>query len=340
MKNKLNFGENSKITRESWIDHLKFMACILITNSHCGVIYPLSYMAIGGGFGNAIFFGLQGYLLVNVTSEFIQWYKKRIYRLLPAVIIVSISDLIVNHHEELQGLTSALQTYGHILGKYWFCEALLLYYVVYYWILQTKENDNAYKLKKVKIAFIIWLCVYPIYYIFKLRVNSFFVELAGFSMFKVYFYFGVVLAGAYIRIQKDKITMWLKNSRNKDLLIMGGLCAGFIWGAEYAGIMLWNRGLFFQFLIHMGVFGFTVALMSVCMSSPNRFKDSVFIRLIASATLEIYLFQVSFEQIRYISVFPIRLIVFMASAIMGGIVIHELIRLVQKLVITVGEKVG
>ena len=47
----------------------KFLACLMIINSHCRGLYPLQYLAIGGAFGNGIFFILSGYFNCNIKNN-------------------------------------------------------------------------------------------------------------------------------------------------------------------------------------------------------------------------------------------------------------------------------
>ena len=48
---------------------LKALASILITNSHLGNMYPSEFMALGGSFGNGLFFFcISGFLLVNIKT--------------------------------------------------------------------------------------------------------------------------------------------------------------------------------------------------------------------------------------------------------------------------------
>jgi peptidoglycan/LPS O-acetylase OafA/YrhL len=53
--------------RDSGIDFIKFIAAILITNSHMGHLYPqgLSILATGGAIGDALFFFLLRIYIVS-----------------------------------------------------------------------------------------------------------------------------------------------------------------------------------------------------------------------------------------------------------------------------------
>ena len=64
---------------------LKALASILITNSHLGNMYPSEFMALGGSFGNGLFFCISGFLLVNIKTDFASWYWGKIKRIYPTV---------------------------------------------------------------------------------------------------------------------------------------------------------------------------------------------------------------------------------------------------------------
>ncbi len=72
-----------------FINALRALAACLITNSHYTDVYPLSIIANGGMLGNIIFFAVSGYCLYNVRLAFPKWYFKRLYRIYPAVWIVT-----------------------------------------------------------------------------------------------------------------------------------------------------------------------------------------------------------------------------------------------------------
>ena len=57
-----------------FINYLKFIATLLITNSHFGDIWPVSAMASGGLLGNILFFAVSGFLLFNIKDSFPKWF--------------------------------------------------------------------------------------------------------------------------------------------------------------------------------------------------------------------------------------------------------------------------
>jgi len=71
------------------IELLKFLAAIMITNSHCKPLYPDSISALGtfGAPGNALFFLVSGFtLMLGRKDIFSTWYKRRISRIWPSVL--------------------------------------------------------------------------------------------------------------------------------------------------------------------------------------------------------------------------------------------------------------
>lgn len=127
--------ENKKY-KDNRIVVLRFLACLLITNSHCGDLYPISLLAIGGGQGNVIFFVLSGYCLANINIGFREWIKKRANRILPATIIFLLLRIIL-----IDGKSEFANTDFSVLIKryvdlYWFVFAILLYYVIFYFAIK------------------------------------------------------------------------------------------------------------------------------------------------------------------------------------------------------------
>ncbi len=75
------------IKRNVSIDILKFLAVLLITNSHFDIMYAhFDRLATGGAFGDALFFFCSGFtLFLGRMGRFDNWYKRRIGRIYPSV---------------------------------------------------------------------------------------------------------------------------------------------------------------------------------------------------------------------------------------------------------------
>lgn len=118
--------------RNIGVDILKFMAVLLITNSHMEVLYgPYSVLATGGAIGDVLFFFCSGYTLFLRPMEgigaFPNWYKRRINRIYPSVFAAAIvSCAITGTGYDIIDLIR--------FGGGWFVACIMVYYVIVYFI--------------------------------------------------------------------------------------------------------------------------------------------------------------------------------------------------------------
>ena len=115
--------------RNSSIDILKFIAVLLITNSHFDEQYT-SYqqLATGGAIGDVLFFFCSGYtLFLGRMGRFDAWYKRRIRRIYPSVLACALLTSFFWQYKT--NLMEALVTGGE-----WFVSCILIYYVLMYFI--------------------------------------------------------------------------------------------------------------------------------------------------------------------------------------------------------------
>lgn len=68
---------------------LKFIAALFITYSHMGILFPkYGGLVTGGAIGDGLFFFCSGYtLFLGKQDRFIDWYKRRINRIYPTIIM-------------------------------------------------------------------------------------------------------------------------------------------------------------------------------------------------------------------------------------------------------------
>ncbi|MCR5508150.1 MAG: acyltransferase [Lachnospiraceae bacterium] len=300
--------------KTDWIYILKFAAALLITNSHCRDIYPVSWLAIGGGFGNSLFFVISGFLLVKIHLSFGKWYLRRLKRILPATVICLVARILLNPDLRAYLPHDIIAFVKGVLDACWFVFAILIYYIFYYLVL-VRNN----KIRSVMTAIIIWLAGYIVLYCLVLDRSVFSVELGGFAWFKVYFYFGIMLEGALLRLiysgLLDRIGLWQA--------VIAALLGVILWFGEYTVITLTGRLLNMQFVIHLGliIFAFftVIVLMLTKMQAPR------YCRIVADSTLEIYLVQSTFAFIPHLFGFPVNWLVHFGIAFIGGIMYHYLI---------------
>lgn len=74
-------------TRDIAVDILKFLAVLLIINSHADIMYPqMKILATGGAIGDCLFLFVSGFtLFLGSMKNFTAYYKRRITRIYPSV---------------------------------------------------------------------------------------------------------------------------------------------------------------------------------------------------------------------------------------------------------------
>lgn len=140
--------------RNVGIDILKFLAVLLITNSHLQFLYgKYSMLATGGAIGNALFFFCSGFTLflkpIENANDFPNWYKRRINRIYPTVFAVAII------FSAIFGLNCDIN-WVILHGGRWFVTYIMVYYVFIYFIgVYFKRRINLI-LVGVSLAMCIW----------------------------------------------------------------------------------------------------------------------------------------------------------------------------------------
>ena len=114
-------------TRDNGIEILKAFAALLVVNSHMEAMYAdYGYLATGGAIGDALFFFCSGYtLFFGRGGSFMNWYKRRISRIYPTVLVISL--LYATYQiDQIQYRVIAN------LGSGWFVACIFLYYALLY----------------------------------------------------------------------------------------------------------------------------------------------------------------------------------------------------------------
>lgn len=112
--------------RDPSIDLLRFLAVVLVVNSHLDHGYPDAYKALatGGALGDALFFFVSGFtLFIGRDGGFVTWYKRRLSRIMPAVIVCVLAYAILY----------GPGWYGAV-GGYWFIRCILIYYLILFFV--------------------------------------------------------------------------------------------------------------------------------------------------------------------------------------------------------------
>ncbi len=123
--------------RNNGIDFLKFIAAIMITNSHYIELYKdhnISYATLGVH-GNALFFFISGFFVTNIESSngqylsFDIWIKNKIIRLWPPMIVFFIFANLIFFKE--------ITWYDFLFaGQYWFVRCFIVSFSIIYFVLK------------------------------------------------------------------------------------------------------------------------------------------------------------------------------------------------------------
>lgn len=277
------------------IEFMKFIAALMITNSHFKPLYPDTISALGtfGAPGNALFFFASGYVLSlkALNTNIIDWYKKRIKRLWPTTLVWNtfFSYLIFN-----TSLTFAGVWLG---GGAWFVHCIAVYYILFYFVR---------KLNFIKASIIFSLILSIIYFFMYLPITK--VSIYQENWHYVCF-FSIMMLGSYCAIHREKI----KSTQIKKNIILSVISFILFYAIQAIGKGQETPLYYIQVIslipLHTFIYYF---YKTIDAEWCNKFMNLKIIRYIimsiSALTLEIYL--VGFRSINtsFNSLFPLNLL--------------------------------
>lgn len=301
------------------LNGLKVIAILLVFNSHCGKLYPVSAMATGGALGNALFFILSGYFLKIELSEFWPWIKKRIIQLYPAMLIVSFVYALT-----FQDFPKNLQTiFTRFIWPtgYWFIGGLLLFNILIYFF----EKYNVFN-NFVLYSVILW-GVYFIWYVLFVDKTVWSVEDHG--IFRLIYYFYIYTFGYNLKTRRIQL-----NFSMFAALIGAIIC--FFGQIGWKFIMVKMPSLIAtQFICQ--VLGTLFAIL--CLVFFLQIEDSyqrLPKKLIAGLdfwskySLEIYLTQRTAQRIGQITLFPVNIVIAIVITLIYSLLLKSVTRTISK----------
>lgn len=286
------------------LELLKFIAALMITNSHFKPLYPDSISVLGtfGAPGNALFFFVSGYALslgtLNING--INWYKKRIKRLWPTTLVW---NTLLSHLLFGSTLSFASVWLG---GGAWFIHCIAVYYILYYIVR---------KLNYIKMS-IIFSFLFSIIYFFTL------LPISEYSIYQddwhYICFFSIMMMGAYCAIYRNEI------HSNK---ILKNLFIALVSFVSFYVLQMIGKGkeapLYYVQVIsllplHTFIYYFyKVVDMDWCIKLMSIKVVKYLIMSIAALTLEIYLVGFGFINTDFNHLFPLNLLI-----VFGGICIQ------------------
>ena len=280
--------------RDISIDIIKFLAALLITNSHMELLYgKYSIFATGGAIGDVLFFFCSGFtLFLGRTGRFDNWYKRRINRIYPTVFAWAILSTAFFSKEK-----NILEIIIH--GGGWFVTCIMIYYVILFFV-------RKFMFDKLKLAFWISSGIVLIWYLFIDNTPDY--NMYGSTYFKWGHYFLFMLLGAIIGVSNKKDE---SNFTFTGLKLLGSILLFYIvliLGRKYVII----HDL--QIISLIPLLGVTYYFYRLCNSLPmkklydNKYVGPV-IKIIGGLCLEIYLVQYSLFTDKMNHLFPLNLFI-------------------------------
>lgn len=210
-----------KKQRDISIDIIKFIAVLLIINSHADMCYPkYSAFATGGAIGDALFLFCSGYTLFwgNLT-RFDNWYKRRINRIYPSVFACLAVALCVTHNS-FESLTI-----GRLLGGS-FVMAIMIYYILLYGVQKWLINHIPWTITATAIVTLVAYWYFPYKYEVGIR------GLYGISTyFRWIPYFAMMLMGAWLGLKTKNGELEVKTSWKDPILMLA--CLAMFYGIQF-----------------------------------------------------------------------------------------------------------
>ena len=313
---------------------IRFIATLLITNSHYDKLYPqgFSFLSTGGMIGNALFFWVSGYTLyfslkkVNGGGDSLHWFLRRIFRIYPSLWIFLLFLLCI-------GATVKWQDF--FISTYWFINAIVICYVLYFFYVRFFLKYGRFIFALTGVA----LVLYFIGFTLLDDLSGIIIESPSFVSFRWFYLFQIMLLGGYCASAGT-----LEHSRKRDL---GLMLVFLLLYYAYKGICIkydlyWGQLLTPVFLICTIFYMVKVCAAGLCRRNiVNSFlqKYRKFFIFISTLTLDIYLVQ--FVVIRYFSEykFPVGFIGATIVIFIAAIILNKLSRLFYDRVMVFVQKI-
>lgn len=281
--------------RNIGVDILKFMAVVLVLNSHFDSIYPgpLDKLATGGTIADGLFFMCSGFtMLLGGGNSLLNYYKKRIYRIYPSVIAWGIVGIVLfNREDSVLSLTSG--------G--WFVNCIMVYYLPIFLIRRFCPD-------KTKICLIVYTLFIAVVYFVHERPGNY--DLLNDKSLKNLFFFITMLLGAYLgkyhQFTKGKMTdvAWLTVSFVSFF--------GFVFLRKYfVDIQL----LSILSLVGVCYYGYKVCNIEKVITFCSKRYIYWVIRFVGGLCLEVYLINLTIIHGNSVSSFPLSLFIVLLEII-------------------------
>lgn len=309
-----------------FIIFLRFLAAILITNSHYQNIYPLELMASGGLLGDVLFFSISGFLVGKTQRSFPNWYSKRIVRIYPSVIIITISFLVIGAYS-----LEALSLFEYLIfpTNYHFIASIMILYVPMYFI---SKYVKQVKYLHLIILFVVLshILVYFLFYDY----SYYHIDNVREPMIRFLFFLSMLI-GYYFNLNAEQ---YLNNFKIRNLIfLLISLIFYFTTKLIFASFSQFSLfqilNQYSLLLLLFFLFKFFSSIEMYLKKVPPKIFDIV--QFISKLTLEIYLVQYvvipAFENI----MFPLNFILVTISIFISAYLLFSVTKIVESKLIKI-----
>lgn len=282
--------------RDFAIDVVKFIAVLLIINSHADMMYPkFSMLATGGAIGDCLFLFCSGFTLFwGGQKAFGNYYKRRINRIYPSVFAATLFTHLINCNSQFQLLD---------LSGGEFVMAIMIYYIFLYYI--RKYAINRIPLLLLLVA-IVSLVVYIVWFPYKYEtgINGIYGIITYYRWIP---YFAAMLLGAFVGLKRKE----LKYNGLWDTTMLF-LCVGIFYTIQFVS-KIYRPIAPLQIVTLLPLMGVSVYLYKCCNCGwVKRLYDSklgnICIMIVGGLCLESYLIQGVLFTDKMNSIWPLNLI--------------------------------
>ena len=314
-----------------FINYLRVLAAILITNSHYGQIWPVAELAAGGLIGNILFFAISGFCLYQIKENFVKYYYKRIVRIYPLVVVftlftILIGDFTINDFNDIVRFFIYPTNYIFIV---WLMVAYALFYIVAY--LSKKYS------KFMEITFVSLIVAWLLTYLIFVDKNFYHIDNVN-EPFILFLYFISMLMGALFRkhqtkVEKGKLYLYII-LLPISLLIYFGSKIVFSKVSKVAPLQILNQ-ISILIVLYL-IFALFTLLESKLKTLPNKLNK--IIKFFSGLTLHIYVVQfVVIRRLQHLT-FPLNLITVSIGIIALAIVVYYIEQFIRKSIISLTRK--
>lgn len=256
------------------------------------ILFPkFQGLVTGGAIGDGLFFFCSGFtLFLGRNDNFINWYKRRINRIYPTIIMWALfSTFVFGWNWNVADLI--------FTPRYWFIPCIMVYYIIFYFI-------KNYWMKYLNIVIMITAIIIAISDYFILD-HSKSVMYADIKYMRIY-YFSFMLLGAITALRQQK-KYSLKQSLSYTLIFL------FLYYICMAIYKIDNFYCNFQIISLIPLLAAIYWIYQLCnteniSSLLSRKHIGWSIVFISSLTLEIYMVQYALFTNKFNYIFPVNII--------------------------------